>query len=442
MVTNVAGAKGFEVSVESSAGLERKLKIRVPSAEIEREITSRLAKVGKTAKLKGFRPGKIPEKVVRQYYGGQVRDEVLSDVIRSSYSQAIADQKLNPAGGPRIEAVAGETPADQEHFTYRATFEVYPEIALQPLEQLSLEVPRVAIDDADVRAMIEKLRTQRATWSVVERAASAGDRAVVDFEGQIDGEPFQGGSGKEVAIVLGSGQVLAEFDRALHGASAGETRTAAVTFPANYPTQELAGKDAEFSINVQRVEEQVLPPLDDAFAASFGVNTGKVEDLAAEVRKNMERELSERLSRETKARVFEALIKANSISVPRALIEQDLQTLQQGAMRELGVNDPSKLPPLERFASLAERRVTVGLLIQELVRQNKIRLDAARVEQRVQEIAAPYEKPAEAAQFYRADRGMMNQIETGVLEDQVVDFLLARAKTSDQALTFKQFMGA
>jgi len=438
----VAGAKGFEVSVESSAGLERKLKIRVPSADIEREISTRLAKVGKTAKLKGFRPGKIPEKVVRKYYGGQVREEVLSDVIRASYSQAIAEQKLNPAGGPRIEAVAGETPADQEHFTYRATFEVYPEIVLQPLEQLSVEVPRVEIDDADVTAMIEKLRNQRATWQVVERAASAGDRAVIDFEGKIDGEPFQGGSGTDVGIVLGSGQVLAEFDRALHGASTGDTRTASVTFPANYPTKDLAGKNAEFVINVKRVEEQVLPPLDDAFAASFGVASGKVEDLTAEVRKNMARELGERLSRETKARVFDALIKANSISVPRALVEQDIETLQQGAMRELGVNDPSRLPPRERFAPLAERRVTIGLLIQELVRQNKIRLDAARVEQRVQELAAPYEKPAEAAQFYRSDRGMMNQIETGVLEDQVVDFLLARAKTTEQTLSFKQFMGA
>ena len=438
----MAAAKGFEVSVESSAGLERKLKIRVPSADIEREIASRLAQVGKTAKLKGFRPGKIPEKVVRKYYGGQVRDEVLSDVIRSSYSQAIAEQKLNPAGGPRIEAVPGETPADQEHFTYRATFEVYPEIELQPLEQLALEVPRVGLEDADVEAMIEKLRTQRATRRSVERPAVAGDRAVVDFEGKIDGGLFPGGSGKDVGIVLGSGQVLAEFDRALHGASPGETRTAAVTFPDNYPTTDLAGKNAEFVIDIKGVEEQVLPELDDAFAASFGVTSGKVEDLAAEVRKNMQRELAERLSRETKARVFDALIKANSISIPRALVEQDIDTLQQGAMRELGVNDPAQAPARERFSSLAQRRVTVGLLIQELVRQNKIRLDAARVEQRVQELAAPYEKPAEAAQFYRADRGMMTQIETGVLEDQVVDFLLARAKTSDQPLTFKQFMGA
>ena len=438
----MAAAKGFEVSVESSAGLERKLKIRVPSADIEREIASRLAKVGKTAKLKGFRPGKIPEKVVRKYYGGQVRDEVLSDVVRSSYSQAIAEQKLNPAGGPRIEAVPGETPADQEHFTYRATFEVYPEIELQPLEQLALEVPRVGLEDADVEAMIEKLRTQRATWRPAERAAAAGDRAVVDFEGKIDGELFPGGSGKDVGIVLGSGQVLAEFDRALNGASAGETRTAAVAFPDNYPTTNLAGKNAEFVINIKRVEEQVLPELDDAFAASFGVSSGKVEDLGAEVRKNMQRELAERLSRETKARVFDALIKANSISIPRALVEQDIDALQQGAMRELGVTDPAQAPARERFSSLAQRRVTVGLLIQELVRQNKIRLDAARVEQRVQELAAPYEKPAEAAQFYRADRGMMTQIETGVLEDQVVDFLLARAKTSDQPLTFQQFMGA
>jgi trigger factor len=438
----VAAAKGFEVSVESSAGLERRLKIRVPSAQIEREIDSRLAKVGKTAKLKGFRPGKIPDKVVRKYYGGQVRDEVLSDVIRTSYSQAIADQKLNPAGGPRIEALPGETPADQAHFTYRATFEVYPEIELQPLEQLAVEVPSVAIVAADVDAMIEKLRTQRATWRTAERAAAGGDRVVVDFDGTIDGEPFPGGSGKDVSIVVGSGQVLAEFDRALQGASAGDAPTASVTFPANYPTQNLAGKSAEFAIKVQRVEEQVLPPLDDEFAVSFGVGSGQAADLAAEVRKNMERELGERLSRETKGRVFDALIKANSISVPQALVEQDIQGLQQGAMRELGVNDPTQLPARERFASLAQRRVTVGLLIQELVRQNKIRLDAARVEQRVQELAAPYERPAEAAQFYRADRGMMGQIETGVLEDQVVDFLLARAKTSEQSLTFKQFMGA
>jgi trigger factor len=438
---NVA-AEGYKVSVEAAAGLERRLTIRVPSAEIEREIALRLAKVGKTAKLKGFRPGKIPDKVVRRYYGGQIRDEVLSDVIRTSYSHAIAEQKLNPAGGPRIEALPGEAPGDPEHFTYRATFEVYPDIALQPLEQLAIAVPRVAIDDPDVEAMIQKLRAQRATWRAVERAAAPGDRVLADFDGTIDGAPFQGGSGKDVTIVVGGGQVLAEFDAALAGAAAGDARAAHVTFPANYPSKDVAGKKAEFAIKVQRVEEQVLPELDDAFAASFGVSTGKAADLVAEVRKNMERELAERIKAETKSRAFDALIRANAISVPRALVEQEIQTLQQGAMRDLGVSDPSRAPSRERFLAVAERRVAVGLLVQELVRAQKIRLDAARVEQRIQELAAPYEKPSEAAQFYRSDRGVMAQVEAGVLEDQVVDFLLERAKKSDVASTFREFMGA
>ncbi|HUL82713.1 MAG TPA: trigger factor [Gammaproteobacteria bacterium] len=434
-------AEGYKVSVETAAGLERRLTIQVPNAEIEREISLRLAKVGKTAKLKGFRPGKIPDKVVRRYYGGQVREEVLSDVIRTSYSRAIADQKLNPAGGPRIEAVPGETP-DQEHFTYRATFEVFPDIALKPLEQLAVAVPRVTIDDSDVDAMIEKLRAQRATWRTVERKAAAGDRVLVDFDGTIDGTPFQGGSGKDVGITVGGRQVLPEFDAALGGAAAGDARTAHVTFPENYGAKELAGKKAEFAIKVQRVEEQVLPELDDAFAASFGVSSGKAADLRAEVRKNMERELAERIKAETKTRAFDALIKANAIGVPRALVEQEVQGLQQGAMRDLGVADPSRVPSRELFWPLAERRVAVGLLIQELVKAHKIRLDAARVERRIQELAAPYEKPAEAAQFYRGDRAVMAQVEAGVLEDQVVDFLLEQAKKSDAASTFKEFMGA
>ncbi len=370
----MAAAKEFEVSVESSAGLERKLKIRVPSADIEREIASRLAQVGKTAKLKGFRPGKIPEKVVRKYYGGQVRDEVLSDVIRSSYSQAIADQKLNPAGGPRIEAVPGETPADQEHFTYRATFEVYPEITLQPLEQLALEVPRVALDDADVEAMIEKLRTQRATW----RAGRAcrrprGDRAVVDFEGKIDGETVSGRQrqrrGRSCSAAGRCSRSSTGRCTARRRARPGRRRC---TFPANYPTTDLAGKNAEFVITVQRVEEQVLPELDDTFAASFGVTTGKVEDLAAEVRKNMQRELAERLSRDDQSprvrRADQGELDQRSARARRA----GHRCAAAGCdARARSQRSRPRRPSRERFESLAQRRVTVGLLIQELVKSKQ-----------------------------------------------------------------------
>lgn len=415
--------------------------VRVPTAEIERAIAARLAQVGKTAKLKGFRPGKVPHKVVRQYYGGQVREEVMTDVIRTTYSRAIQERNLNPAGGPRIEPLTAGDGAGAEHFTYRATFEVYPEIALQPLATLALEVPSVEIEDSDLDAMIEKLRLQRATWHEVERKAAEKDRVSVDFAGTIDGEAFEGGEGKGVAIVVGAGQVLKEFDAALRGVGAGESTTATVTFPADYPAKSLAGKIAVFAITVQRVEEQRMPELDDAFAESFGL-PGGAASLRDEVRKNMARELAERVRAETKTRAFDALIAANSVTLPRALVEQEIQSLQADALRQMGVTDASKAPPPERFEPLAKRRVTIGLLIQELLKQHKIKLDPARVETRIKELAAPYEKPDEAAQFYRSDRGMMAQVEASVLEDQVVDFLVEHATCTKKSLSFKDFMGA
>ena len=438
---NAANSKSYEVSLEPAAGLERRMTVRVPTAEIERAISARLAQVGKTAKLKGFRPGKVPQKVVRQYYGGQVRDEVMTDVIRTTYSRAIAEQKLNPAGGPRIEPLGGPDAGASEHFIYRATFEVYPEIALRPLEELTFDVPSVAIDDADVDAMIEKLRDQRATWQTVERKSAEGDRVVVDFAGTVDGESFEGGQGKNISIVVGSGQVLQDFDRALRGVQAGESTTATVLFPQDYPAKNLAGKTAIFSISVLRIEERQLPELDDEFATAFGI-AGGAASLRGEVRNNMERELKERLRAETKTRVFDALIRANQLVVPRALVDQEISSLQADALRQMGSTDAAQAPPRERFEALAQRRVTIGLLIQELLKEHKIKLDQPRVEQRIKELAAPYENPDEAAQFYRSDRGMMAQVEASVLEDQVVDFLLSRATTATKGTSFKDFMGA
>jgi trigger factor len=438
---NATNSNSYEVSLEASAGLERRLTVRVPNAEIERAIAARLAQVGKTAKLKGFRPGKVPQKVVRQYYGGQVRDEVMTDVIRTTYSRAIEEKKLNPAGGPRIEPVAGPDAAAAEHFTYRATFEVYPEFTLKDLSELAIDVPSVDVEEPDLDAMIEKLRGQRATWAVVERSAAEGDRVTVDFTGTIDGQPFEGGEGKGIGIVVGSGQVLKDFDAALRGNKAGDSTTATVPFPQDYPTKSLAGKTAQFAIDLKKVEERKLPELDDAFADSFGL-AGGAAALRGEVRNNMERELKERLRAETKARAFDALIGANRIVVPRALVEQEINALQADALRQMGSSDPKDAPARERFEGAAQRRVTIGLLIQELLREHKIKLDQPRVEQRIKELAAPYEKPDEAAQFYRSDRGMMAQVEASVLEDQVVDFLLSRARCTTKNVSFKDFMGA
>jgi trigger factor len=414
------------------------LTVRVPTADIEKAIAARLAQVGKTAKLKGFRPGKVPQKVVRQFYGPQVREEVMTDVIRTTYSRAIAEKNLNPAGGPQIEPLAGD---GADHFAYRATFEVYPEIKLQPLESLAIEVPNVGIQEPDVDAMIEKLRAQRATWKPVERKAAEGDRVGVDFVGTVDGVPFEGGEGKNISIVLGSGQVLEDFDRALQGVGTGDSTTATVVFPGDYPAASLAGKTAAFAINVLRVEGLELPALDDEFAGSFGL-AGGAGSLRDEVRNNMERELKERLRAETKTRAFDALMRMNQVTVPRTLVDQEIGNLQADALRQTGNTAISKAPPRERFEALAQRRVTVGLLIQELLRHHKVKVEQARVDQRIKELAAPYEKPEEAAQFYRSDRAMMAQVEASVLEDQVVDFLLARAACTTKDLSFKEFMGA
>ena len=431
----------LDVSLEQPGGLERRLTIRVPNTEIEREVEARLQKVGRTARLKGFRPGKIPKKVVRKHYGEQVRREVLSEVMRSTYNQAIQQQQLNPAGGPQIETLSGVTSPDED-FSYRATFEVFPEVTLNDLGSLEFSRPRVEITEADVDNMLEKLREQRAEWREVERQAEKGDRVVVDFVGRIDGEPFEGSEAKEVTIVVGAGQVIEDFDQALEGLSAGETKTAKVVFPNDYSREHLRGKTAEFEITAHRVEEKVLPEIDEAFAEAFGVEEGGVEKLRVEVRANMQRELDERLKTETKTRAFDALLAANDVPTPRALVAEEIQVLQADAMRRLGIEDPAQAPPPERFEAAARRRVAVGLLVQELIRRNGIELDRVRAQRRVDELVAPYEDPQEAARLYRASRELMAQVESSVLEDQVVEFLLEQAKVTDETKTFDEFMAA
>ncbi|MCY3732336.1 MAG: trigger factor [Rhodospirillaceae bacterium] len=425
--------------MEVQKGLERRITVRVPAAEIEQEVASRLQKVGRTARLKGFRPGKIPAKVVRQRYGGQVRQEVMSDVIRTSYSQALAQEQLNPAGGPSIEPLsAGEGAA---HFSYRATFEVYPEIALKPISTLSIETPRVAVEDADVAAMLETLRDQQAEWCTVERKAAADDRVVVDFSGTLGGQPFEGGQGSEVPIVVGAGQVVRDFEKALMGLVAGQSKSAKVKFPKDYPSAELAGKKAVFDITVLRVEEKQLPEVDEAFLKKLGIEDGGFDALQLQLRQNMERELKERLRTETRNRALDALLRANRIEVPNALVEERISALQAEAMRRLGVEDPEKAPPRAEFTDGATHRVTLRLLVQKLIEDNGIKLDRQRVEERIAELVAPYEKPDEAARIYRSNRDLMVQLESSVLEEQIVDFILQHAKTKEKPESFKAFMG-
>jgi len=434
---NAAIPETLDVSVESKTGLERSVVVRVPSDQIEQQIDQRLTRVAKTARLKGFRPGKVPQKVLRQHYGGQVRQEVVSDVIRASFARALAQERLNAAGGPSIEVLDD---GGGSHFAYRATFEIFPEVTLKPLSELRFEIPSVAIADSDVDDVLAKLREQRAEFEDVDRPSRGDDRITIDFKGTIDGEPFAGGQGEDVAILIGAGQVIDDFDAALVGLTVGETRSADVAFPADYPAAELAGKKAVFEITAKGIAEKVLPTLDDEFAAKFGVTEGGIEGLRQEVRANMARELEARVKAETRRSALEALREAHSIAVPRALVEDEITSLQRSTMRQLGIDDPAKAPGRDEFREMAGRRAALALLVQELIHSRELKADPARVDARIAELSAGYENPQRAAQQYRASRDLMAQIEAGVLEEQVVEIMAEEAQTTAKAVEFSEFM--
>lgn len=428
----------MQVSVESVGALERRMKVQVPAERIDSEVDNRLERVGRTAKIKGFRPGKVPMKVIRQRYGGQVRQEVLSEVMQSSFYEAVSREQLRPAGGPHIHPEQVEHGRDLE---YTATFEVYPEVELSGHEGLRIEKPAVEVGESDVDEMMENLRRQRAQWDEVERGAAEPDRVTVDFQGTLDGKPFAHGSGEDVQVELGRGQMLADFEDGITGMAAGEERDIRVTFPENYGAAELAGKTADFHVRVKKVEARRLPEVDDEFARSFGIEEG-VEKLRDEVRENMRQELEDTIRNRLREQVLEGLVQANELELPKVLVEGEIQAMREAAVRRLGVEikDASQLPPREPFEEQARRRVKLGLLVAEVIRQAEIQLDRQRVNERIRETASRYGNPDEIVQLYTGNRQLMERLEMEVMEAQVVDWLLERARITDKAVGFKEFM--
>ncbi|HHQ13869.1 MAG TPA: trigger factor, partial [Chromatiales bacterium] len=336
----------LQIDMESGDGLERRLRVQVPAARIEDEVELRLRNVARTAKIKGFRPGKVPVTVIRQHYGDEVRREVLQEVLQSSYSEAVSQQNLRPAGGPRIEPDSLEAGHD---LTYTAVFEVYPEVQLQGLDDIQVTRPVVSITDADIDAMIEKLRAQRADWNPVERPAREGDRVRVDFTAVLNNEPLPGGSGEDVSIVLGEQQMLPEFEASLTGLSAGDEKTFDLTFPDDYHEQSLAGQTATFTVQLREVAERVLPEIDDSFLRAYGITSGELEDLRADIRVHMQREVETRQRSELRQQVMEGLLAANELDVPGVLVDEEAEALQQEAMRQAGITDAAKAPPVDTF---------------------------------------------------------------------------------------------
>jgi len=427
----------MHVTVESTGTLERRMRVELPADRIEKEIENRLKRVGKTAKIKGFRPGKVPPNVVRQHYGSQIRQEVLSDLMGQSYRDAVQQENLNPVAQPQIEP---ELAGKGQTFAYTATFEVLPEVKLKGLDKIAVTVPEVEITDADCDDMIENLRRQKATWKPVERQSAKSDRVVVDFEGKLKGETFRGGSGKEVPVVLGEEQMLPDFEAALYGVQAGDEKSFKVKFPKNYHAEDLAGQKVDFSVTVHRVEEQELPPLDENLAKAYGVEEGGLDQLKADVRDNMQREAEQRVRADVREQALNGLLDANPVDVPKALVHQEAHSMQHEAMRQFGIESHDKAPPIENFTSGAEKRVRLGLLIGQLVDDHKIEVDPERVRARVEQMCAGYENSAEMVKTYLGSPQLMQRIEPMILEEQAVDWIVKNGKEKKKKVSFKEYM--
>jgi trigger factor len=425
----------MQVSLTATGGLERRLEVAIPAAQVDGEVSQRLNKISRTARLKGFRPGKAPLAVIRQQYGEQVHGEVINDLMRASFSEAVAREKLNPAGGPRIEPIALSPGADLK---YAAVFEVLPEVKLAPLGELALERPVASVADKDLDAMLDTLRKQRPSFNEVSRAAAANDRVTVDFTGKIEGVEFEGGSGDGVPIVVGANQVMKEFEDALLGASAGDSREFNATFGADHTNKKLAGKTATFNVRIVKVEEQVPAPLDEAFAKGFGIADGSIETLRSEVRANMERELAEAIRQKLRTQVLEGLYTKNPLELPRQMVEEQIQELQVEMLRRAGVKDAKQLPPREPFEQPARRRVALGLLMSELVRNANLKVSRDAVSEKLNELAASYSNPDEVRRAYLQNADMMRQIESQVLETQAIEWVLGQAKVTDKPATFTE----
>lgn len=430
----------MQVSVETTQGLQRRMTVQVPAERVDKEVESRLRSLGGQVRLDGFRPGKVPFKVLQKRYGGQVRSEVLGEVLQATYSEAVSKENLRPAGVPQIEPKQMDAGQDLE---YVATFEVMPEIDVSGVEGMSLERPAADVTDADVDEVIENLRKQQTEYKPVERASQPNDRVVVDFVGEIDGKPFGGNEGKDVPVVIGSGQMPPQFEDALKGLKAGDEKDIEYAFPPQFPDKEVAEKTAIFHTTVKAVEAPELPDVDDAFAEKVGVKEGGVAALRERIRESLGRQRDQAVRTQLKRQVMDKLVEANQIELPQVLVDGEIDHLRDQAkarMQQAGVEGEPDLPS-SAFESEARRRVTLGLLINEIIRRNDIKLDQGRLRQMLEEVASGYDQPQQVLQYYAQNRKLMEGLEVAVLEDQVVDWVVERATIEDKTTTLKALMG-
>ncbi len=428
----------MQVSVEKTSELSRKMTVTVPEEVIQEKMANRFKSLAREVKLDGFRPGKAPQHVIKKMYGDRVRGEVTGDLIQNTYFEALQEQELVPAGQPFIDSID-----DTDGFKYTAEFEVYPEVSLDGIDGLEVARPVATVEQADIDQMIEKLRSHKKTWSIVERASEQGDRITVNFSGTCEGENFTDGTVEKYPVEIGAKQMIPGFEDELIGLEAESKKTFEITFPEEYGNAKLAGKSAEFEIEVISVEETVLPEINEEFIKNYGIESGSNEEFLADVKSNMESELEQGLQRELKTAVMDALYEKIQFTLPKTLIDQEVESMMK-PYAESAKKQNMKLEDLELpkdvFEAQAKRRVALGLILGEIIRKNEIKADADKVRASIEKMAKSYEKPEEVIAWYYGDQSRLQDVEQMVLEDQTVEWVVSKATVSDKPVTFDEVM--
>jgi trigger factor len=431
------------VAVETLEKLERKITLSLPMGVIQSEVNTRLKKLARTVKMDGFRPGKVPMNVVAQRYGYSVQHEVMNDKVGEAFFNAANEAKLRVAGQPRINEKANAAAGE---LAFEAVFEVFPEVKIGDLSTAEVERVSTDVSDAAIQKTLDILRKQRRTFSQrpQDAAAQDGDRLTVDFEGKIDGEAFQGGKADDYQFILGDGQMLKEFEEASRGMKSGESKTFPLAFPADYHGKDVAGKTADFLVTVKKIEAAHLPEVNEALAKSLGIEDASVEGLQADIKKNLEREVKFRLLARNKNAAMEALVAKAELDLPNASVQSEMQRLLEGARADLkqrGIKDADKVTiPEDVFRPQAERRVRLGLVVAELVRSNTLQATMEQIKSHVQELASSYEKPADVERWYFSDNQRLAEVEAIVLENNVTEFVMSKAKITEKTVSFDELM--
>ena len=416
--------------------LEKSVVIEIPKKTLDEKIESKLIAIGRKAKIKGFRPGKIPKKVLRQHYGSEAYQDAISELIQNGYAESIQNSDFSPISSPNIKPIEGKN----DYLRFEASFEILPDIKLKDLDKISISRPEVEITPNDTNIMLEKLRKQKRTWKKINTKSVEGNQINIDFVGKLNGEIFKGGEGKDVNVVLGEKQMIPDFEKALFGLKSGEKKSFKVTFPKDYHSDELSGKKVDFDLIVNSLEEEELPDLDKEFVKEFGIDDGSLEKLREDVNRNMKRELNHKINQDIKNQVMQGLLEKNDVPVPSSMKENEIKNMQKESMRQMNIKDEKDMPPAENFTEMAEKRVKLGLLISKYIEDKALKVDQEKVKEHIKDMFAGYQEPEKLIEQYMGNQQIMNQIQSMVLEEQAFDLIAKEGKEKLNKINFSEYM--